>query len=68
MHNRKIAEKPQNLGKTLKTLFSYFKEYKFKLFIVILFSVLSTVFVIVGPKILGRATNTIVDGYVEKSL
>lgn len=68
MHNRKIAEKPQNLGKTLKTLFSYFKEYKFKLFIVILFSVLSTVFVIVGPKILGRATNTIVDGYVEKKV
>lgn len=65
MHNRGAVEKPQNIGKTLKTLFSYFKEYKFKLFIVILFSVLSTIFVIVGPKILARATNTIVDGYVE---
>ena len=46
MHNRGLAEKPQNLSKTLKTLFSYFKEYKFKLFVVVLFSILSTVFVL----------------------
>lgn len=65
MHNKRVTEKPQNVKKTLKQLFGYFKEYKLKLAIVIAFSILSTIFVIVGPKVSARATNKIVDGYVE---
>ena len=66
MHNHGSVEKPQNISKTIKELLKYFKEFKISLIIVFTFSILSTVLVIAGPKILAKATNTIVDGYVEQ--
>lgn len=41
-------------------------QYKFSLFVVAIFAVLSTVFNIVGPKILGNATTLIFDGIMNK--
>ena len=65
MHHNNKVEKPHNIKETLKELFSYFRAYKFKMAIVVIFAMSSTIFAIVGPKILARATDKIVDGYVE---
>jgi len=65
MHHSRNIEKPQNIKKTLKELFKYFKDYKLKMIVVIIFAMSSTIFAIAGPKILARATDKIVDGYVE---
>ena len=56
------TEKAKDFGKTMKTLFSYLAPYKFRLATVIAFAVLSTVFAIVSPAVLGVATDKVVDG------
>lgn len=53
-------------GKIISRLFSYMKEDKIKLVVVLLFAVCSTVFSIVSPKILGKATTEIFNGVVKK--
>ena len=55
-------EKAKNFGATMKTLLSYLKPYRFKLAIVFLFAVLSTLFSILSPAILGAATDKVVEG------
>ena len=59
-------EKPKNFKKTLKKTFKYLKEYKISLIIVVILTMLSTVFSIVGPKILGNATTEIFKGISSK--
>ena len=67
MHNRGAnVQKASNPGKTFKELLTYFKGYKLSVAIVVIFSILSTILMIAGPKIMARATNTIVDGYVDQ--
>lgn len=60
------VEHAKNFGKTLKKLISYLGEYKIKLFFVVLFSIASTIFTIVGPKILGNITTEIFNGLIKK--
>ena len=60
------TEKAKDFKKTLKELSSYLKEYKVGLFFVIVFAVASTVFTIVGPKILGKITTEIFSGLMKK--
>jgi ATP-binding cassette subfamily B protein len=62
---RGVVEKPKDLKGTLKRLFVYLTPFRKKIALVIVFAVASTVFAIVGPKILGHATNKIVDDYVS---
>ncbi|MDB5184113.1 MAG: multidrug transporter ATP-binding protein [Candidatus Saccharibacteria bacterium] len=59
------VQKPKNFKKTLATIGRYLTPYKFKLIIVVIFAVISTVFMIVSPRILGNVTNDIVNGYVN---
>ncbi len=59
-------EKPKDFKKTLKRLLSYLKAYKISLFFVVLFSIASACFAIVGPKIMGNATTEIFNGLVGK--
>lgn len=59
------AQKPKNFKKTLITIGSYLKVHTFKLLVAVIFAVISTVFMIIGPRILGDMTNDIVDGYVN---
>jgi len=59
------GEKAKNFKGTMKTLLRYLKPYKFKLLMVVLFAVASTVFSIVSPAILGSATDTVVSGLVS---
>jgi ATP-binding cassette subfamily B multidrug efflux pump len=56
--------KPKNFKKTVITIGGYLKPHTFKLFVVLLFAIISTTFMIVSPRILGNMTNDIVNGYV----
>lgn len=53
-------------GTTKKLIKDYLSKYKIALTIVIIFAVASTIFSIVGPKILGNATTEIFNGIVSK--
>lgn len=60
------GEKPKDLKGTMKKLLGYMSRYKVQLFFVFIFAVGGTVFNIVGPKILGKATTEIFNGLVSK--
>lgn len=53
-------------GTTKKLIRDYLSKYKIALIIVIIFAVGSTIFQVVGPKILGNATTEIFNGIVSK--
>ena len=59
-------EKPKDFKGGLSKLLDYLKPYRLQLIIVIIFAIGSTVFSIVGPKILGNATTKIFEGLVSK--
>ena len=59
-------EKPKDFKGTFSKLLNHLRPYKLKLIIVMIFAVGSTVFSIVGPKILGKATTKIFEGLVSK--
>ena len=59
-------EKPKDLKGTAKKLLKYISRYKAGIVIVLLFAVAGTVFNIVGPKILSKATTEIFNGLVSK--
>ena len=60
------GEKPKNLKKSLATLMRYMGKYKFGIFAVMIFAACSTVFSVVGPKILGKATTELYTGLMAK--
>ena len=63
----KNTEKAKDFkGTMLKLLKTYLKPYKIQLVIIIIFAIGSTIFSIVGPKILGNATTEIFTGIVSK--
>ena len=65
MHNgSKKPEKPKDLKKTLKQLGTLLKPYWVKITVVMFFAIASTAFAIASPKILGNATNIIVEDFV----
>ena len=56
-HGRNMAgEKAKDFKGTIKKLIRYMSAFKVHMFFVAVFAVCSTVFNIVGPKILGKAT------------
>lgn len=59
-------EKAKNLSKTLSTLLKYLKPFRIAIVFVIIFAVGSTIFTIIGPKILGNATTKLVQGLIAK--
>ena len=63
----RVVEKPKDFkGTTKKLLKNYLAKYKIPIIIVILFAVGSTIFSIIGPKILGNATTEIFNGLMNK--
>lgn len=60
------GEKAKDFKGTIAKLFRYLKPYYFKLVIVIIFATASTVFSIVGPKILAKATDKLSEGIMAK--
>lgn len=69
MHNRGKArgtEKAKDFSGTFARLFRYLKPYYWSLLAVIIFAIASTVFSIIGPKILSKATDKLIAGISAK--
>lgn len=60
------GEKAKDFKGTIRKLLKYLASYKIGLIFVIIFAIGSTIFNIVGPKILGKATTEIFTGLVGK--
>lgn len=58
------GEKARDFRGTMAKLLRYLKPYKLQFLVVFIFAVASTVFNIIGPKILGRATTKLFEGAV----
>ncbi len=58
--------KAKDFKGSMKKLLHYMAQYKFRVLLVMLFAVASTVFMIVGPKILGNATTEMTNGIMGK--
>ena len=56
------AEKPRDFKGTMLKLIKYLGSYKVSIVIVMIFAIASTIFTIVGPKILGKATTRLFEG------
>ena len=65
-HMKMGQEKAKDFKGTMKKLISYLSPYKLAILLVIIFAIGSSVFNIVGPKILGNATTKIFEGLVSK--
>ncbi len=64
---RMKIEKAKNVkGTTKKLVNGYLAKYRIALIVVFIFAIGSTIFTIVGPKILGNATTEIFNGIVNK--
>lgn len=66
MHGMMAVEKAKNFKGSIKQLLSYMGRYKIGLFVVAICAVISTVFSVVGPKKLGKATTEISKGLMAK--
>ena len=65
-HMMMPAEKPKNFKETLRRLALYLKPHKIALLAVLITSILSTVFSIASPKILGLATTELFRGMMMR--
>ena len=65
-HGAAMGEKANDFSGTMKQLMKYMSKYKIAIIAVLLFAIGSTVFSIVGPKILGKATTKIFEGLMAK--
>lgn len=60
------VQKPKNFKGTLRRLIGYLKPHRFQLMAVLMASILSTAFMILSPKILGKATTKLFAGMMAK--
>lgn len=60
------GEKPKNLKETLAKLIAFMGRFKAAIVVVLVFAVGSTIFNIVGPKVLSTATTELFNGIVAK--
>ena len=60
------GEKAKDFKGSMAKLFRYMERYKFRFMLMFVFAVAGTVFNIVGPKILGKATTELFNGLVAK--
>lgn len=67
MSKEKKQKRSDDFGKTLKRIIKLmFKKYMISSILVVLFALISTVFGMVGPKIMGQATTKLFEGLVAK--
>lgn len=59
------GEKPKNFKNSFGKLIRYMGKYKILFILVFIFAICSTIFTIVGPKILGMATTKLFEGIVS---
>ncbi|OGO78590.1 MAG: multidrug ABC transporter ATP-binding protein [Clostridiales bacterium GWB2_37_7] len=60
------GEKARNFKGTMKKLIKHLNAYKLSIIIVIVFAAASSIFTIVGPKMLGQATTKLFEGTLGK--
>ena len=58
--------KAKNMKGTLRKLIGYMRPYRWSIILVFFFAIASTVFTVIGPKILGKATTKLFEGIVGK--
>lgn len=66
MHGSKGPDKAKDFKGTLKKILNYTKKYRIAIIVVMIFAILSTIFSIIGPNILGDVTTEIFNGLVRK--
>ena len=59
------GEKAKDFKGTVKKLIKYLSDFRWQMLMVLVFAIGSTIFAIASPKILGDATNQIVDDYAN---
>lgn len=64
-HAQTHGQKPKNFGATGKRLFNYLVANKIMFIAIVAFAILSTIFTILGPSILGRVTTELFDGAIR---
>lgn len=60
-------EKKKIKKDTFKKFMNYLKPYRVSMILVVIFAVISSVFTIIGPDLLGKATTKIFEGLVSKT-
>ena len=60
-----VGEKAKDFKGTVKKLVKYLSDFRWQMLMVLVFAIGSTIFAIASPKILGGATNQIVDDYAN---
>ena len=58
--------KARDFKGTMRKLFSYLRAYRLQLAVAIIFAIASTIFTVVGPKILGLATTKLFEGVIAQ--
>ena len=61
------GDKPKNFKATMRTLAAYLRPFRLRLLIATVAAILSVVFSVVAPMILGRATDVIADSVITSS-
>lgn len=64
-HRGAPVEKAKDFSMSFKRLVKYFAQKRTALIVVMLLAVIASVFSIVGPKVLGKATDVIADGMMK---
>lgn len=65
MAGQMTGEKVKDFKGSLRKLFAYLAPFKIRILVVVLFAALSTVFTIVGPKVLAKATDELTAGLMR---
>jgi len=60
------GETARDFSGTIRRLLQYLRAYRIQLVVVLVFAIASTIFMIVGPKILGQATTKLFEGVVAQ--
>ncbi|MCM1105874.1 MAG: ABC transporter ATP-binding protein/permease [Blautia sp.] len=61
-----MAEKPKNFKGSLKKLVRYLGHYWVAIVVVMITAAVSTIFSVLGPKVMGRATTALAEGLMKK--
>ncbi|MBQ0001091.1 MAG: ABC transporter ATP-binding protein [Clostridiales bacterium] len=63
---RRMGEKPKDLKQAVRKILNYMGRYKAAVALVMVVAAMSTIFNVVSPKIMGRATTTLAEGMMNK--
>jgi len=63
--DKREVSKPNNTKKSIKQVFSLLKDYKLKLSLTFICAVISTLFTVISPILIGQATTLIYDGIIQ---